>query len=63
MIINVHWSSCKVPIIIVTLNTQISNFMDIPLVAAELFHANECTDTTKLIVAFSNFTKAPKNVN
>jgi hypothetical protein len=50
-IINVHKSSCKVPITFVKLstslnflnisskNTQISNFMEIRQVGAELFHA------------------------
>jgi len=37
--------------------------MDIPPVGAELFHAHEQTDMTKLTVAFCNFTKAPKNVH
>jgi hypothetical protein len=40
--------------------------MKIRLVAAKLFHANVQTDRqaemTKLIVAFRNFTSAPKNV-
>jgi hypothetical protein len=34
--------------------------MKIRPVGAELFHADERTDTTKLIVAFRNFVKAPK---
>ena len=50
---NVHWSSCKVLIILVRLqlnlnflnrfsqNTHIANFMKIRLVGAELFHAGE----------------------
>ena len=33
-------------------NIQISNFMKIRLVGAELFHADGQTDMTKLIVAF-----------
>ena len=41
-----------------------SNFMKFRLVGAELFHVDGRTDrqtgTTKLIVAFHNFTKAPK---
>jgi len=41
---------------------QISNFMKIRLVAAELFHADGRTDMTKLIVAYRNFAKVPKNV-
>jgi len=39
--------------------TQISNFMKIRPVGAELFHVDGRTDTTKLIVAFGNFAKAP----
>jgi hypothetical protein len=40
-----------------------------PLVAAELFHVDgeadgrNDTDMTKLIIAFRNFAKAPKNVH
>ena len=41
-------------------NTHISNFMKIRPVGAELFHADGRTDMTKLIVAFRNFSKAPK---
>ena len=41
--------------------TQISNFMKIHPVGAELFHADRRTEMTKLIVAFHNFAKAPKN--
>ena len=45
-------------------NTQISNFIEIRAVGDGLFHADGQTDgqadTTKLIVAFSNFAKAPK---
>jgi len=41
-------------------NTQISNFMKIRPVGAELFHADGQTDMTKLIVAFHNFANAPK---
>jgi hypothetical protein len=33
--------------------------MQIRLVGAELFHADERTGMTRLIVAFRNFTKAP----
>ena len=36
--------------------------MKIRLVAAELFHADGRTDMTKLIVAYRNFAKVPKNV-
>ena len=46
-------------------DTQIWNFTKIRPVEAELFHAHERTDVqtdmTKLIVAFRNFTDAPKN--
>jgi hypothetical protein len=42
-------------------NTQIQNFMKIRPVGAELFHADGRTDMTKLIVAFRNFAKGPKN--
>ena len=42
-----------------------SNFKKIRPVGAEFFHAevemDEQTKTTKLIVAFRNFAKAPKN--
>jgi len=41
-------------------NFQISHFMKRRPVGAQLFHAERRTDMTKLIVAFSNFTKAPK---
>jgi len=34
--------------------------MKIRPVGAELFHSDGQTDTTKLIVAFLNFTNAPK---
>ena len=39
---------------------QISSFTNIRQVGAELFHADRRTDM-KLIVAFRNFAKAPKN--
>jgi hypothetical protein len=41
-------------------NRQTSNFMNIRLVVAELFHTNRSTDMTNLIVAFRNFENAPK---
>jgi hypothetical protein len=41
-------------------NTQISNFMKIRLVGAELFHSDRRTDMTKLTVPFRNFANAPK---
>ena len=40
---------------------QISSFIKIRLVGPELFHADRRTDMTKLIVAFRNFAKAPKD--
>ena len=40
---------------------QISNVMKIRPVEAEFFNADRRTDMTKLIIAFRNFTKAPKN--
>jgi len=42
-------------------NTQISNFMKIRPVGAEVFHADGQTDVTKLLIAFSNFANAPKH--
>jgi hypothetical protein len=41
------------------INTEIINLINIYPVAAELFHADGQTDTTKLIVAFRNFANAP----
>jgi hypothetical protein len=45
--------------------TQISNFINIRPVSAELFHADRRTDRrtdmTKLIVAYRNFAKAPND--
>ena len=38
-----------------------STFVKIRSVGAELFHADRQTYMTKLIVAFRNFAKAPKN--
>jgi hypothetical protein len=39
------------------------NFMKIRPVGAELFQKDgQTTDTTKLIVSFRNFAKAPKNI-
>jgi hypothetical protein len=42
-------------------NTQISNFMKIRPVGAELSHADRPTNTAKLVVAFRNFAKVYKN--
>jgi hypothetical protein len=47
----------------VSKNAQISNFMDVRPVGAELFHADGQTDMTKLRLAFRNFANAPKNDN
>jgi hypothetical protein len=75
MIINVYRSSCKVPSIIVRFsrtlnflerlskNTQLSSFMKIRPVGAELFHADGQTDRqtmTKLTDAFRSFFYASK---
>ena len=38
-----------------------SNFTKIRPVGAEMCHADGQTDMTKLIIAFRNFAKAPKN--
>ena len=39
---------------------QISNFVTIRLMVAELVHSDRRTDMTKLIVAFGNFANVPK---
>jgi hypothetical protein len=44
-------------------NTEISNFMKIRPVGAELFHENGRANMTKLIVAFRNFANAPESGN
>ena len=43
-------------------NTQVSNFMKIRPVGAELFHADGRTDMMKLTVTIRNFANAPKKV-
>jgi hypothetical protein len=49
-----------------SINPQILNFIKIPLVGADLFHADRQTDRqtdiTKLLVAFRNFTNVPINI-
>ena len=68
---NVHWSPCKVAVIPVGFewnlsflgrffkSTQMSNVMKIRPVGAELFQMDGRTDMTKLTVAFRIFAKAP----
>ena len=43
-------------------STPISNFMKIRPLGADTSHVDGRTDMTKLIVAFRNSAKAPKNV-
>jgi len=43
-------------------NTEVSNFMKIRPVGAEFLHLEGRTDTTKLIVAFRDFARAPKKI-
>jgi len=53
---NVYWSSCKVPVILVTfhdrfsINTQISNVMKIDLVVTEMFRAQGRTWQTAIFL-------------
>jgi len=42
-------------------NTQITNFMKICPLEAELIHVDGQTDCMKIVVAFCNFVNAPKN--
>jgi len=60
----VYWSSCKVSVTLSTFswkfnflgrfskNTQVTNFVKIRLVWAQLFHADWRTDMIKLTVVF-----------
>jgi len=69
MIINVFWPPRETPVIFATLmkldiffyifwkNSQISSFMKIRPVGAQLFHTDGETDMTKLTVAFLNVAK------
>ena len=71
-ILQVHRSSCRVPVILVRLhwyskfldrfykNSQRWNFMKIRPMGAELSHADGQTDMTKVIVAFRNLANVPK---
>jgi len=72
MIKSVYRPACEVPLFLSDFNetwicktffpnnTEISNFMKLRPVRAELFHADGQTDITKLIVVFRNFANAPK---
>jgi hypothetical protein len=42
-------------------NTQIRNLIKVRTMGSELLHAEGQKDMTKLIVAFRNFSNAPKN--
>jgi len=66
VIFNVHWSSCKVSVIIVILrklkfvwqifeNIQTSNFIESHLLGVELLFADGRTGITKMIVVFAIF--------
>jgi hypothetical protein len=72
-IINAYWRSCKETVTLVSFqwnlnvfdrfskNTQITHFMKIRPVGAELLHTDVRADMKKLLVAFRKFAKAPKN--
>ena len=64
-VINVRRSSCKAPVILSVFNvnlefSQISDFIKIRRVGAELFREDGRTDMTKLTVTLRNFARAPK---
>jgi hypothetical protein len=46
----------------VSKNTQISNFIKIRPVGAEMFHADGQTDMPQVIIAFRKFANAPEEV-
>ena len=52
----------KINISTLSKNNQISNFVKIRPVGAELFRADGQTDIMKLTVAFGNFVNAPKKI-
>ena len=70
---NVHGSSCKYPLFLSDCNQtftflgrfskviQTSNLVKICPVGSESFRADRQKDILKLIIAFRNFTNAPKN--
>ena len=69
---NVYWPLYNVPLVHARLKKlltdfrsikEISKFIKIRLVEADLFRADGRTDMTKLIAAFRNFTKAPNNLS
>jgi hypothetical protein len=73
IVINVKTSSCKVPVILIWFQRNlsfldrfskkvlISSFIKIRPVGAYLYHANGRTDMAKQTVAFRNFRNAPKH--